>query len=190
MIQIDGLSLPVLESQMRCRPDGHAGPRLVRSGEFRRRPMVRAAATGDPREPGGHPPRRQRRHAGLPLVREGRRRRSIVANTPDGASEIVRRRSNGHGLLADDGASIGNLVTGDAAAHATSRWRRSRRSGLPTGEAPARLRGIFVSQVNYIRLMVLTLGELAKELYQRERQRGRSIEPRIRRDPTTPSNGR
>ena len=38
----------------------------------------------------------------------------LVANTPDGASEILRRRSDGRGLLADGGASIGNLVTGDA----------------------------------------------------------------------------
>ena len=45
-----------------------------------------------------------------------------------------------------------------------------------------------MSQVNYIRLIVLTLGELAKELYQRERQRGRGVEPRIRRDLTTRSN--
>ena len=46
---------------------------------------------------------------------EKRSKTLIVANTPDGASEIVRRRSDGRGLLADDGASIGNLVTGDAA---------------------------------------------------------------------------
>ena len=38
----------------------------------------------------------------------------MVANHPDDAAEIVRRVSDGTGLLADDGASVGNLVTGDA----------------------------------------------------------------------------
>ena len=52
----------------------------------------------------------------------------------------------------------------------------------PDPDDPRRLRGIFVSQVNYIRLAVLTIGELAKELYQRERQRARGVEPRLRRD--------
>src|SRR5207342_2007636 len=52
---------------------------------------------------------------------------------------------------------------------------------LPSADDPT-IRGIFVSQVNYIRLAVLTLGEVAKELYQRERQRGRDVRPRIHRD--------
>ena len=94
-------------------------------------------------------------------------------------SEIVRRRSNGHGLLADDGASIGNLVTGDAAR--TYLTMATIEDDLPSPDDPT-VRGVFVSQVNYIRLAVLTLGEIAKELYQRERQRARGIEPRIHRD--------
>ena len=40
--------------------------------------------------------------------------RLLVANHPEDAAEIVRRISDGAGLLADDGAGIGNLVTGDA----------------------------------------------------------------------------
>jgi hypothetical protein len=44
------------------------------------------------------------------------------------------------------------------------------------------MRGVVVSQVNYLRLAILTFGDVLKELYQRERQRARSIEPRIRRD--------
>ena len=83
-------------------------------------------------------------------------------------SEIVRRRSNGHGLLSDDGASIGNLLTGDAAAQLPDDGDDRGRAGP---DDPRRLRGIFVSQVNYIRLAVLTIGEIVKELYQRERQR-------------------
>ena len=47
---------------------------------------------------------------------------------------------------------------------------------LPSADDP-KVRGVFVRQVNYIRLLVLTLGEVAKELYQRERQRSRGVEP-------------
>ena len=104
----------------------------------------------------------------------------IVANTPEGAAEIVRRRSDGRGLLADDGASIGNLVTGDAPRSYFTMATIDETK--PAGDDPRRLRGVFVSQVNYIRLAVLTVGELIKEVYQRERQRGRAIEPRIQRD--------
>jgi hypothetical protein len=41
---------------------------------------------------------------------------------------------------------------------------------------------VFVGSVNYVRLVVLTLGEIVKELYQAERQRGRDVQPRMRRD--------
>jgi hypothetical protein len=45
-----------------------------------------------------------------------------------------------------------------------------------------RMRGFFVTTVNYIRLVVLMVGEVVKELYQAERQRGWAVEPRMRRD--------
>ena len=41
--------------------------------------------------------------------------RVLVANRPDDASIIESRASTGRGLLADDGVSISNLFTGDAA---------------------------------------------------------------------------
>ena len=58
---------------------------------------------------------------------------------------------------------------------------------LPTPDSPT-VKGIFVSQVNYIRLLVLTLGEVVKELYQRERQRGRAIDRGSIATSTTRSN--
>ena len=48
---------------------------------------------------------------------------------------------------------------------------------------------MFVGTVNYMRLVVLTLGEVVKELYQAEHQRGRDVQPRMHRDCTTPSSG-
>ena len=40
----------------------------------------------------------------------------LVSNHPEDATEIVRRVSNGEGLLSNGGASISNLVSGDAVA--------------------------------------------------------------------------
>ena len=50
--------------------------------------------------------------------------RMLVSNHPDDAAEIVRRASNGEGLLSNDGASVGNLGLRRRRAQPTSRWRR------------------------------------------------------------------
>jgi hypothetical protein len=120
------------------------------------------------------------RNDGIPGFRwyEKATSRLMVANHPDDAAEIVRRVSDGAGLLVDDGASIGNLLTGDAP--------RSYLTMATIGEdKPSddgrRLRGFLATSVNYLRLLVLMVGEMAKELYQAERQRDRSVEPRMRR---------
>lgn len=178
MIQIDGLSLPVLENQMRSGRMATLG-RMVRDGDL----------VVDPWHP-LLPPVTPVSQAGIlhgsnddmPGFRwfEKASRTLIVANTPEGASEIVRRHSDGHGLLADDGVSIGNLVTGDAPRSYLTMATIA--SEPPNADDPRRLRGVFVSQVNYIRLAVLTAGEVLKELYQRERQRGRAVEPRLDRN--------
>ena len=42
------------------------------------------------------------------------RQTMMVSNHPADAAEIVRRASDGEGLLSNDGASVGNLVSGDA----------------------------------------------------------------------------
>jgi uncharacterized membrane protein YvlD (DUF360 family) len=178
MVQLDGLSLPVLQSQMRA---GRMPTldRLVRSGESRIDPWFALLPPVTPVSQAGI---LHGNNDDIPGFRwfEKRSRTLLVANTPEGASEILSRRSDGHGLLADDGASIGNLLTGDAA---RSYLTMATIAGdVPTANDPPRLRGMFVSRVNYLRLVVLTIGDILKEFYQRERQRARRIEPRRRRD--------
>jgi uncharacterized membrane protein YvlD (DUF360 family) len=201
MIQIDGLSLPVLRNQM------SAGrmptlDRLVRSGESDLDPWFALLPPVTPVSQAGI---LHGNNDDMPGFRwfEKRSKTLLVANTPEGASEIVRRRSDGHGLLAEDGASIGNLVTGDAArsyltmatiaedlpvsttaaaGQAVQAATAVVAAATASGDDSRRMHGIVVSQVNYIRLLVLTIGELAKEFYQRERQRSRGVEPRIDRN--------
>ena len=68
----------------------------------------------DRRQPVRHPPRLDRRHAGVPLGRQGDRRRSSSPTTRKSAAAIERAHSDGNGLLAHHGSSYGNLFSGDA----------------------------------------------------------------------------
>jgi uncharacterized membrane protein YvlD (DUF360 family) len=177
MIQIDGLSLPVLRNAMRAGRmptlDG-----LLRHGASR---LDSWAALLPPVTPVSQAGILHGTNDEMPGFRwfEKGSGTLLVANTPEGAATMLERVSNGGGLLADDGASIGNLVTGDAARSYLTMATIEERSDP---DDPRRLRGLFISQVNYLRLLVLTIGEVLKELYQRERQRARGIEPRMHRN--------
>ena len=177
VVQIDGLSLPVLHHALRGGRVPVLG-RLLRDGGATLHPWIASLPPTTPASQAGILHGRNDGIAGFRWY-EKASARLLVANHPDDAAEMVRRVSDGAGLLADDGASIGNLMTGDAP--------RSYLTMATIGEgAPAddgrRLRGFLAGSVNYVRLLVLMVGEMVKELYQAERQRGRSVEPRMRRD--------
>jgi uncharacterized membrane protein YvlD (DUF360 family) len=176
VVQIDGLSLPVLKHAIRGGRVPVLGG-LVRDDGATLHPWVAMLPPTTPASQAGILHGRNDGIAGFRWY-EKSSNRLLVANHPDDAAEIVRRISDGTGLLADDGASIGNLLTGDAP--------RSYLTMATIGEGkPAddgrRLRGFLATSVNYLRLLVLMIGEMAKELYQAERQRGRSVEPRMPR---------
>jgi len=177
VVQVDGLSLPVLHESIRAGRVPVLG-RLVRDGEATLHPWVAMLPPTTPASQGGILHGNNDGIAGFRWY-EKATARLLVANHPEDAAEIVRRISDGAGLLSDDGASIGNLVTGDAPRSYLTMATIDKR-------APAhderRMRGFFVTTVNYIRLVVLMAGEVAKELYQAERQRGWSVEPRMHRD--------
>jgi uncharacterized membrane protein YvlD (DUF360 family) len=103
---------------------------------------------------------------GIPAFRwwDKKAQRLIVSNHPKDAREIVRRISNGDGLLAKGGASIGNLLTGDAprsfltAASLDDPAKEIRRSHV--------LDWFFISPYSYVRWTLLSIGEIAKEVVQ------------------------
>jgi hypothetical protein len=177
VVQIDGLGLPILRHAMRAGRvpvlDG-----LMRDGEAMLHPWSTLLPSTTPASQAGILHGRNDGIAGFRWY-EKANGRLVVANHPEDAAEIVRRISDGTGLLADDGASIGNLVSGDAP-------RSYLTMATIAADARAgderRLRGFFVTTVNYVRLLVLMVGEIGKELYQAERQRGLLVEPRMHRD--------
>jgi uncharacterized membrane protein YvlD (DUF360 family) len=177
MVQIDGLGLEVLRNAMRAGRmpflDG-----LIRDGTAKLDPWVALLPPVTPVSQAGILHGNNDEMPGFRWFDKGTGR-LLAANTPEGAAAMLHQVSDGRGLLTDDGASIGNLVTGDAARSYLTMATIEDRSD--PGD-PRRLRGLYISQVNYLRLLVLTIGEVIKELYQRERQRARGIEPRIHRN--------
>ena len=87
----------------------------------------------------------------------------------------MQRLSDGHGLLVG-GTSIGNLFSGDAersyltAATVDDPAREARRSHV--------LDWFFVSPYAYLRWLVLSIGEVMKEILQAQGERLRGIQPR------------
>jgi uncharacterized membrane protein YvlD (DUF360 family) len=176
VVQIDGLSLPVLNHVIRGGRVPVLGG-LVRDDGATLHPWVAMLPPTTPASQAGILHGRNDGIAGFRWY-EKSSNRLLVANHPDDAAEIVRRVSDGTGLLADDGASIGNLLTGDAPRCYLTMATIG--EGKP-GDDGRRLSGFLATSVNYLRLLVLMIGEMAKELYQAERQRGRSVEPRMPR---------
>ena len=94
--------------------------------------------------------------------------RMMVSNHPEDAAEIVRRASNGEGLLSNDGASVGNLVSGDAVrSYITMATIKNKEQGL--GQSSSYF-SFFVSPSNYMHSLVLMISEIIKEYYQAARQ--------------------
>jgi uncharacterized membrane protein YvlD (DUF360 family) len=106
--------------------------------------------------------------------------RMLVANRPVDAAEIEQRLSTGHGLLADDGASVGNIFTGDAP------YSMLTMAGVGTdkvgGLGSSRdWVGFFLQPYGFSRLVFLSLGEMVKERYQAKREIRENRLPRTHR---------
>ncbi|TMC55591.1 MAG: phosphodiesterase [Chloroflexi bacterium] len=174
-IQIDGLAYPLLEDHLRAGRTPNLA-RWLRSGGMtldRWEPLLPTQTSAS--QAGvlhGN-------NDGIPGFRwwDKKTRRLIVSNHPKDAREIERRVSNGDGLLAKGGASIGNLLSGDAprsfltAATLDDPARELRRSHV--------LDWFFISPYSYVRWTILSIGEVIKELVQaRAAARSESRGPR------------
>src|SRR4051794_24357923 len=97
----------------------------------------------------------------------------MVCSSAEDCSEIERRHSTGVGLLADGGASRGNLLSGEAedAILTVSRMDAEKR-------ANPGYRAFFANGFNVTRLLVLYLWEVGIEWVAASRQRRRDVRPR------------
>lgn len=105
--------------------------------------------------------------------------RVLVANRPADARIIEDRAADGRGLLADDGASISNLFSGDAASRSMvmssveisrGRWETRRALGW-----------FLIRPDGFARTFSRALAEIVRERFQARRQRNRDVVPRVHR---------
>jgi uncharacterized membrane protein YvlD (DUF360 family) len=176
IIQVDGLAAPVLRNAIRA----GTVPRMaswVRSGAYRLDewecpPPSQTSASQAGILHGNNDD--------IPAFRwyEKSSGRLLVSNRPADATEIERRISDGHGLLAAGGSSVGNLFTGDA-----------QRSAFVMSRMGSAVRDLdvdafslyFIDPAAYVRTLVRGVGEFLKELVESRRQRVTDIQPRVHR---------
>ena len=118
---------------------------------------------------------------GSPVFAGSRRRpvvRSFVANHAKDAAEIERRLSNGGGLLAGAGVSVGYLLAGDAA---FSHLTMATIEGGGHAGGPGDGGGYPFDPRSYLRTTFDMIGELVDEIVQARRQRLADVRPRMRR---------
>jgi len=117
----------------------------------------------------------------LPAFRwwEKDRNAPIVSNHPRDTMEIERRVSNGRGLLAGDGASRANLLSGDAP-HSLLTMSTVLKRDRP-GRIGQDYFAYFASPYNVARTLVLFSGEVVSEWWSALQQRRQDIHPRVPR---------
>ena len=173
-IQIDGLSAPLFRWSLQ------AGgmptlDRWIRSGTHH---VVAWRAQLPPTTPASQAGILHGRTDAVPAFRWYDRKlgRLTVTNRPADAARVEKGLTDGRGLLADGGVSIGNIFSGDAPKSLLTMSADPGRGGPSRRFAAAYLRPF-----GFARSLVFTIGEMVKELYQGRRQQTRSIEPRINR---------
>ncbi len=177
VIQIDGLAYPILAARIRA-GSVNTMARWLRDGshELSRWEALLPSMTSASQAGILHG-----NNDGIPAFRwyERDRQHLMVSSNPQDAAEIVRRVSNGEGLLSNDGVSICNLVTGDATrSYLTTAALAEGSKGI--GESKAFL-GFFFSPTGYLRSLTLFIGEFLKEQYQARRTRRSGVVPQMNR---------
>lgn len=176
-VQLDGVSAPVFEWQL------NAGnlpnmKRLIDDGDYSFAPWNTQLPSTTPASQAGL---LHGSHEGIPAFRWYERKTDelVVANQTKGAALIEKRISNGRGLLADGGISIGNLFSGDAP---TNIMVMSKLDGDRQAlRAMREYTDYFSNLYGFMRAFVLSVGEMIKEIYQAQRQRIKNSQPRVAR---------
>lgn len=177
IVQIDGLPHPVLAHQIRA---GRV-PTMARWVRSESHHLARWEALLPTQTSASQAGILHGNNDGIPAFRwyEKASHRLMVSNRPADAAELVRRVSDGEGLLSNGGASINNLMSGDAS-----------RTFLTVSTLALRLQGLgdsrayssfFISPFGYLHMFFLFVGEALKEVIQARRQRLAGIVPRMHR---------
>jgi uncharacterized membrane protein YvlD (DUF360 family) len=177
IVQIDGLAHPILAARVRAGSVNTMGG-WIRDGSHK---LSRWEAILPSMTSASQAGILHGTNDGIPAFRwyERDREKLMVSSNPDDAAEIVRRLSNGEGLLSNEGASICNLMTGDATrAYLTTGAIKDQSQGL--GDSQAFL-GFFFSPSGYLRSFTMFMAEFVKERFQARRTVRSGIKPQMHR---------
>ena len=177
VVQIDGLAQPILTRQIRAGRVPHLS-NWVRSGQYR---LSGWEALLPPTTPASQAGILHGNNDGIPAFRwyEKGPGRIMVANHPEDAMEVATRISNGEGLCSNDGASVGNLFSGDAArSYITMATIKDKGQGLGQSQT---FFTFFASPYNYLGTIVRFVAEMIKENIQARRQVRAGVVPRMHR---------
>ncbi len=177
VVQIDGLAHPILTRQVRAGRVPHLSS-WVRSGRYR---LASWEALLPPTTPASQAGILHGNNDGIPAFRwyEKEADRIMVANHPLDAAIVATRISNGEGLLSNDGASVGNLFSGDAVrSYITMATIKDKGQGLGRSQT---FFSFFASPYNYLHTIVRTVAEIFKEYLQARRQARAGIVPMMHR---------
>ncbi|MGE5211257.1 MAG: alkaline phosphatase family protein, partial [Acidobacteriota bacterium] len=177
VIQIDGLARPTLTRQIQAGRAPHLSD-WVRSGRYRLdgwEPLL------PPTTPASQAGLLHGNNDGIPAFRwyEKATGRTMVTNHPADAELVEGRISNGEGLLSNDGASVGNLFSGDAArSYMTMATIKDKSQGL--GKSTS-FYSFFASPYNYLGMVARFCAEIVKEYYQATKQARGGVVPTLHR---------
>lgn len=176
VIQLDGVSEPLLRQAITAGAMPTVS-RLLRGGSH----QLRRWHTGLPATtPGGQSVLLHGDVTSVPSFRwyDKAKGRLVVTSKPADVAEIEREMTDGRGLLADGGASVSNLFSGDA----PIRVLTMSDARMPTSQRGAAT--FAVAWTGLVRSIVLFLGQMLTEWHQGRRQRRRDVRPRVRRGGT------
>jgi uncharacterized membrane protein YvlD (DUF360 family) len=177
IIQIDGLAHPILAGRMRA-GSVNTMANLVRDGSHK---LSRWEAILPSMTSGSQAGILHGNNDGIPAFRwyERDRQHLMASSNPADATLIASRISNGEGLLSNNGASICNLLTGDATrSYLTTAAIKAEGGGIGDSQA---FTSFFFSPTGYLRSFTLFLGEFIKERFQARRTRRSGIKPQMHR---------
>jgi uncharacterized membrane protein YvlD (DUF360 family) len=177
IVQIDGLAYPILAGRIRA-GSVNTMANLVRdrSHQLSRWEAILPSMTSASQAGILHGT-----NDGIPAFRwyERDRKHLMASSNPTDAAEIVRRLSNGQGLLSNDGASICNLLTGDATrVYLTTAALKDKSQGIGDSRA---FTAFFFSPTGYLHSLTMFFGEFVKELVQAKRTERAGIRPQMER---------
>ena len=175
-LEIDGLAEPVLERAM---DQGYA-PNLARWVEDGSHRLVGWETDLSSQTSASQAGILHGNNGNIPAFRwwDRGRKQIVSSSNPDDVAELEKERSDGNGLLADKGASRGNLFSGDAPSVMNTASTIKDLSRFHTTDFYA----FFLDPYNFSRTLLLTIGDIILEIYQFWQARRKDVQPRLGRD--------